>query len=162
MLTSNKLATHQLESQHAQQAQQQQAVRSNLGLIRSAVAQHAQHAADEALSQEAAAAEEALGSFSRPSSGNALYSGHTPTSLLAQAPTDASAQAAAATQSSACHLELASHQDRSNWSEASQQMVMQSAAVQHPPGQTNMGARGLHLTAPEGQQLTQAQVSLHV
>lgn len=160
MLTSNKLAVHQHESQHgiAQQAQQRPAPHSNSGLIRSAVAQQAQHA-DEALSQEAAAVEEALGSFSRPSSSAALHSGHTPAPLLTHALTNASAQAAAATHS-ASQLTTASQQEEVSQGGAPQQLVVQSAAVQHPAGQLQADARGLQSTAPEGRLLTQAQVSL--
>ena len=160
MLTANKLATHQHESQHGQQARQQQAARSNSGLIRSTGAQHAQCAAEEALSQEAAAAEEALGSFSRSSSANALYSGYASAQLPARAPIDATAEAKAAAQSGARQLNPAGEQGGFSRKEAPQQVVMQSAAVQHPAGQLEAGAGGQQLTAPEGRQMTRAQVSL--
>ena len=192
MLGANKTAMHQLESGHgAKQAQQQAGFGPDL--IRSGVAQHAQHGAadtqhaEEALSQEAAAAEAALGSFSRASSQTALQSCHTTAAfpLPANAPTDAAAEAAA---HEAAHqaapsaiqrpsrLTLASQQRGMNKAEHSQQVMSQSGrglgvsqgskADQpgvlplqgYPAGDTETGARGLQLTAPNGQSLTQAQV----
>ena len=195
MLGTNKTAMHLLGpghgAQHAQQAQQQQAASD---LIRSGVAQHAQlgavdtQYAEEALSQEAAAAEAALGSFSRASSQTVLHSCHTTAAfpLPANAPTDPAAEAAA--QAAAYHaapsatqrpskLTLASQQRGMNKTEPTQQVVSWSGrglgASQgskggqpgvlplqgYPAGETGTGARGLQLTAPNGQSLTQAQVN---
>ena len=197
MLGANKTAMHQLRSGHeAQQAQQQHAA-SSTDLIRSGVAQHAQHAqrdavdtqhAEEALSLEAAAAEAALGSFSRASSQTALQSCHTTAAfpLPANAPTDADAQEAAhqAAPSSAqrpFHLDLASQQGGRDTPEPDQQMMSQSGKglrvsqgskggqpgvlplQGYPAGETATGAGGLQLTAPRGPSLTQAQVNtLHL
>ena len=197
MLGANKTAMHHLRCGHeAQQAQQQHAA-SNPDLIRSGAAQHLQHAhhdavdaqhAEEALSQEAAAAEAALGSFSRASSQTALHSCHTTGAfpLPAVTPTHADAQAAAqeaahqaapsATQRPS-HLNLASQQRGRGTPEPTQQMMSQPGkAIRvsqgskggqpgvlplqgYAGGETATGAGGLQLTGSRGQSLTQAQVN---
>ena len=195
VLDTNKTAMHQLGAgaQHAQQAQQQHAASSSY-LIRSGVAQHAQRdivdtpRAEEALSQEAAAAEAALESFSRASSQTALHSSHTVAAnpLPANAPTDADDQAAAqeaahqaAPSATPFQLNLASQQRGISKTGPTQQMMSQSGRSVgtsqgskgsrpgvlplqgYPAEATGTGARsgGLQLTAPNGQSLTQAQVN---
>ena len=192
MLGANKTAMHQLDSGHgAKQAQQQAA--SSPDLIRSGVAQHAQRDADdtqhteEALCQEAAAAEAALGSFSRASSQTALHSCCTipafplppdaPTAAAAEAATqEAAHQAAPSATQRPSQLTFASQQRGMNKAEPSQQVISHSGRglgvrqgpkgvhpgvlplQGYPAGETETGARGLQLTAPNGQSLTQAQV----
>lgn len=203
-LGANKTAMHQLESghrtqhaQHAQQAQQRQpdfnaALQSNL--IRSGMSHGAgdtQHA-EEALFQEAAAAEAALGSFSRASSQAALHCCHTPAalSLPADAPTAATAEAATqeATQEAAhraappatqrpSQMNSASQASRMSQINPTQQVMSQSGRgvglsqglkggqpgmlplQGYPAGAMDTSARGLQLSAPQGQSLTQAQVN---
>ena len=209
VLGANKTAMHQLESghgtQHAQQAQQRQPefnAASQSNLIRSGMSQHAQHAqhgaadtqhAEEALFQEAAAAEAALGSFSRASSQTALHSCHTTAALPlpVDAPTAATAGLASheATQEAAhqaapsvtqrpAQLKPASQQSRMS-QKPTQQMVSQAGRgvgvsqgskggqpgvlplQGYPAGAMDTSAKGLQQSAPQGQSLTQAQVSAH-
>lgn len=201
VLGANKIAMHQLESghetQHAQQAQQQRqpdfnaALQSNL--IRSGMSQHAQHGAadaqhtEEALFQEAAAAEAALGSFSRASSQTALHSCRTTAALPLPADAPTAATAEAATQEAAhqaaplvTQLTSANQQSRMSQRKPAQQMLSQSGRgvaasqgskggqpgmlpLQGYPGAKDVGTTGLQQSALQGQSLTQAQVhAVHV
>lgn len=153
MLGADKTAMHRLESQ------QQASITaiSNSDLIRSGVAQraqhiavNAQHSAEEALSQEAAAAEAALGSFSRASSRTALHSCHTAAALPLPAEAASGAGAGAATQEAvkqaaasdsqhASQSHSVSQHRRTSQAGATQQMVTHPAAEQDSADHSVMG-----------------------